>query len=207
MIARLPELFSRRPIAAILVAAAFALSAQPYERINCGSNIISPTVVATFCGHRLGDNEMLDLLILWRGNPGWFRRGGGGTGGGGSNLSGGGTKGHVSQYSIYGDVYIGFDADFDAATVKIGDVTLPLTAANTVMVDDTDGPGDRRIAATRWTEPQLPLGGDTNLVLAQRSREVLDYLRCDIPMPAPLSRTGSPYRLPIVTVCEKLKPK
>ena len=198
----------RRPIASSALFAAFVLFGQSPEPASCGSNIVSATVVATFCGHRLDDNEMLDLLILWRGHPGWFqRRGSGTTGGGGSGQFGGGMKGHVSQYSTYGDVSIGFDADFDADTVKIGDRVIPLAGINTVLVDDVDDPGARRIFSTRWIEPRLPLLGDLNLVLVQRSRELLDYLRCEIPMPVPPSTRPVMPQLPIVTVCEKLKAK
>jgi hypothetical protein len=204
----LPGFFSRRPIAASLLVAAFALFGQSREIASCGSNIVSSTVVATFCGHRLDNDEILDLLILWRGNPGWFqRREGGRVGGGGSRQFGAGTKGHVSQYSMYGDVTISFDADFDANIVKIGEVPVPLNGVNTVLVDDIDEPGARRISATRWTEPRLPLIGDMNLILVQRSRELLDYLRCEIPMPAPPSMRTSTSQIPIVTVCEKLKSK
>jgi hypothetical protein len=204
-----PGIFSRRPIAASLLVAAFVpLGQSPPESASCESNIVSSTVVLTYCGHRLDRNEILDLLILWRGKPGWFqRRERGSSGGGGSRRFGGDTKGHVSQYSTYGDVTIGFDADFDASTVTIGEERIPLNGVNTVIVDDIDEPRARRVSATRWTEPRLPLIGDKNLVLVQRSRELLEYLRCEIPMPASSSLTTSRLQVAVITVCEKLKPK
>jgi len=181
---------------------------QSRDATGCGSNIVSPTVVATFCGHRLNGDEMLDLLILWRGKPGWFLRGAGGaSGGGGSNRFGAGTKGHIAQHSTYGEVTISFDADFDANTAVIGDAPVALDGVNTVLVDDVDAPGSRRISATRWTEPRLPLVGDVHLALARRSRELLNYLQCDIPMPAAPAGRASMPRPPIVTVCEKLRSK
>jgi len=198
------------PLAASLFVAASAALAMcgPREIVGCGSNIVSSTVVATFCGHRLGDNEMLDLLILWRGRPGWFhRREAGIDGGGGTNEFGAGAKGHVSQHSTYGGVTIAFDADFDAKTVTIGEARVPIGGVNTVLVDEVDEPGARRIVATRWTEPRLPLIGDMNLVLVQRSHDLLDYLRCEIPMPAPPSARAPVPQVPVVTVCEKLKSK
>jgi hypothetical protein len=204
----LPEFPGRHAIAPSLIVAAFALFGQSRESASCGSNIVSSTVVATFCGHRVDNDEILDLLILWRGNPGWFhRREGGSVGGGGSRRFGAGTMGHVSQYSMYGDVTISFDADFDANIVKIGDDTVPLNGANTVLVDDVDQPAARRVSATRRTAPRLPLVGDMNLILVQRSPELLDYLRCDIPMPAPPAARIPASQLPIVTICEKLKSK
>jgi hypothetical protein len=198
------------PIAAGLFTAAIALLGQPQESASCGSNIVSSTVVSTYCGHRMGSAEILDLLILWRGTPGWFqRRGGGSVGTGGSSQLGGDTKGHVSQYSTYNDVTIGFDADFDANTVKIGEELIALDSVNTVFVDGVDGPWARRISGTRWIEPTLALTSDMNkmLVLVRRSRELLNYLQCAIPMPEPPLPRFPGQRIPIVTVCEKLKPK
>src|SRR5438045_4041169 len=96
--------------------------AQPHEPTGCGSNIVSATVVATLCGHREGDAEMLDLLILWRGRPGWFQhRGSGSSGSRGSAVSpmGGGLGGQVTQYTTYDDITIGFAGDFAARTATI----------------------------------------------------------------------------------------
>jgi hypothetical protein len=185
------------------VAALAAAARQPRESVSCQSNIVSSTVVATFCGHRQADEEVLDLLILWRGTPGWFQRGPGG-GGGGSRTFGAGTNGEVSQYQTYGDVRIAFAANFDTKVVTIGRSTVQLAHINTVMIDDVDG--NWRSPATQWTEPRLPLAGDWNVVLVRRSSALLRYLRCDVPMPqAPVSYPGP--RLPVVTVCEKLNVK
>jgi hypothetical protein len=193
---------------ASLVTAAASVFAQS-ESVSCGSNIVSATVVATYCGHRTGGEELLDLMILWRGEPGWFHRRttASGGGGGSTTTAGGGRRGRVYEYRTYGDVTISFDADFDANTLKIGDVVQPLEGINTVLVDFVDQPDARRILATRSVEPRLPLVGDMNLLVIQRSRELRDYLQCDIPMPAP-PLTRFPMRaIPVVTVCEKLKPR
>jgi len=144
---------------------------------------------------------MLDLLMLWRGQPGWFYRSEGGRGSGGSADVGAGSKGRVSQYSTFGDVTIGFDADFDAAVVALEHTSVRLGQINTVVVDAVDGSAARRISATRWTEPRLPLVGDVNLELARRSSALLNDLQCDIPMPKPPPM----FRTPIITVCEKVK--
>ncbi len=145
---------------------------------------------------------MLDLLIVWRGSPGWFQNRQLGGGGGGFKTSGAGTKGYVAMHQAYGDVTISFDADFDANIVTIGERTVALERMNTIVVDKVDRPGVHHISAMRWTEPRLPLGGDVNLILARHSRELLNDLHCDIPMPTP------PPRIPqaaVITVCEKLK--
>ena len=181
--------------------AAISLSCQLNESANCQSNIVSSTVVATFCGHRQGANEMLDLLIVWRGAPGWFHNRHFGSGGGGFKQFGAGTRGYVAMHQAYGDVTISFDADFDANTVTIGEQTVALDRMNTILVDKVDRPGVHQISAMRWTAPRLPLGGDVNLILVQRSRELLNDLQCDIPMPTPPSPIP---QAPVITVCEKL---
>ena len=143
---------------------------------------------------------MLDLLVLWRGKPGWFQvvfeRGTGG-----SRTSGRGLKGKVSNREKYGDVTIAFDADFDQTTARIGQLTIDLTQANTVFIDNVEG--EWKTSPSIWTDPRLPLTGDWNLALARQSREVREFLRCDVPMPPPPAF----YRVPVVTVCERLKRK
>ncbi len=173
---------------------------QPRESASCQSDIVSSTVVSTFCGHRQGDNEIVDLLVLWRGKPGWFQRNGSGrSGGAGSRSFGAGTNGVVSHSQYYGEVTIAFRADFDSRSATIGQSTIRLDHINTIVVDDVDR--DWRITNTRLTDPTLPLVGDWNLVLAKRSREFVRDLQCDIPMPLPPSLP----QVPVVTVCDKLR--
>jgi len=144
----------------------------------------------------------MDLLILWRGRPGWFyRNGSAGVGSSGfSRDSGGWTRGRVSQHRDYGNVTIGFDADFDAETVKIDDAVLAIDRFNTIVVDAVDEPQSRQITSRRRTASRLPLIGEPNLELARRSPELLADLRCDVTMPA-LPPMPQP---PVITVCEKL---
>jgi hypothetical protein len=189
-------------LAAVVTLSALAspVVQQPRESASCQSDIVSSTVVVTFCGHREGDDTVLDLLIVWRGEPGWFqRRGPGPHGSSGSRLSGPGVKGVVSHSSFYGDVAIAFDANFDTRMATIARTTLRLDRVNTVVVDEVEAAG--RVTATRWTEPALPLVGDWNLALAKRSSDFARDLQCDIPMPPP-----PPWpQVPILTVCDKLK--
>ena len=199
------QMFSRRHLAPGLLMVAISVSCQLNERISCQSDIVSSTVVATFCGHHQGENEMLDLLIVWRGAPGWFHnRPFGSSGGGGFNRFGAGTRGHVAMHQTYGNVTIDFEVDFDANNVTIGDRTVALGRVNTMLVDNVDRPGVHHISAMRWTAPALPLGGDVNLMLVERSRELLNDLQCDQPMPRPPSGISQPT---VITVCEKLKQK
>jgi hypothetical protein len=104
----------------------------------------------------------------------------------------------------YGAVTFGFDLDLDANTVTIGDATVALEHVNAVLVDRVDEEGARRISATPWTEPRLPLLGDMNVEAVRNSPELIAYLRCDVPMPP---ASSSPRQPRVVTVCEKLRKK
>ena len=190
---------TRAMLTAVITLWAFAQTVprQPRESASCQSDIVSSTVVATFCGHHEGDSEVVDLLVLWRGKPGWF--GAGGSGGAGSRRFGAGTNGVVSHSQYYGAVTIALRADFDTGSATIGESTIKLDHINTIVVDDVDR--DWRITNTRWTDPALPLVGDWNLMLAKRSREFVRDLQCDIPMPAPPPLP----QVPVLTVCDKLK--
>jgi hypothetical protein len=185
---------------ASLVAAAGWMIQPPRESSSCQVNIVSSTVLAAYCGHRAGDDEMLDLLIAWRGEPGWFLRRAGTSGTSGSRRFGAGMKGRVSQSETYNGVIIAFDADFDAGTVAIGDVTVSLKDVNAILIDRVEVDEARRMTTTRIA-PRLPLGEDVNLVMARRSHEFRQFLRCEVPMPAFPSGMSQPA---IVTVCEKL---
>jgi hypothetical protein len=194
--------FGRTAMAAIVMIwiSAPAAAQQPRESTTCQSDIASATVVTTFCAHREGDTLVLDLLILWRGAPGWFQWKGTGTrGSSGSTLVGKGIKGAVSHSTSYGDVTIAYGADFERGEATIEHTTIRLDSANTVIVDDADA--SPRITATRWTRPVLPLVGDWNLALTRRSSGFMRDLRCDVPMPAP-PPVPQP---PVVTVCDRLK--
>lgn len=114
-LASLRHIVIRRPIGVGVLVAASSLSCLAHESTSCGTNIISATVVATFCGHPQGSDQRLDLMILWRGAPGWFQRHDVGTSGsGGTRRFGRTTNGYVAQHSTYGNVTIRFEADFDA---------------------------------------------------------------------------------------------
>ena len=175
-----------------------------HEDPSCQSDIVSASAISSFCGHAEGPAQVLDLVILWRAEPGWCQAltPGGVHGGGGSRSFGAGTRGHVSEIRRYGDITIGFDADFDAEVLTVGSSSIPLDRVNTVVLDYVAG--EWRVAAKRWTEPRPPMAGDWNLALARRSPEFLRDLRCELPMPAADSARRE-ARPQVVTVCERLK--
>jgi hypothetical protein len=70
--------------AALMIAALSAIVPAVHAQPSAGSNrVLSPTTVAYWQQHDNGDGTgSLDLLVLWRGSPGWFFRSGGTSGGG-----------------------------------------------------------------------------------------------------------------------------
>jgi len=175
---------------------------QHVESTTCETNIVSATVVATYCSHRSGSDDAVDLMILWRGRAGWFQHGASGRNGtSGSHTLGGGTAGHVSESRVYGDIQIRYDADFDARTVTLdrGSGPIMLDNVNALLVDGVDG--DARPVKLLRVTPRVTLGGDHNLKVIQSSPALVGFIQCDIPMPPARSRLPQP---PVVTVCEKL---
>jgi len=187
---------------------------MPHEPTGCGSNIVSATVVATFCGHREGNAEMLDMFILWRGRPGWFQRrltGSTRSGSRGEHSIPFSNKllGQATQYTTYNDVTIGYAADFDARAVTVESKAFTLDEFNTILVDHVDVPASRGIVARRRVSPTLTLGADYNLEAVRRSRALVDFLQCEVRMP-PVQRdpNGRPLtEPPVMTVCQKMASK
>jgi len=178
-----------------------ASAQQPVESTTCETNIVSATVVATYCSHRAGNDDVVDLMILWRGHAGWFQRGTSARyGTEGSHTFGGGNAGHVSESHTYGATVIRYDADFDARTVTLdnGVAQITLDNVNAILVDGVDGDG--RQVRTLRVIPRVTLGGDHNLKVIRSSQSLRDFLQCGIPMLSrpPLSQPS------IITVCEKL---
>lgn len=193
---------ARARLVPLLMLLAAVQGAQARELTSCETNIVSATVLATYCSHASGTDDNVDLMILWRGGAGWFRRGMGRSGGGGSHLTGGGAGGHVSELRFFGDVEIRYDADFGAGVVTIGALPpIALRTVNAVLVDGVDRPEGGHVRRALSVAPRVTLGGDHNLKVIRSSRALIAFLQCDIPMPASPSSRPQP---PVVTVCEKL---
>lgn len=171
------------------------------ESTTCETNIVSATVVASYCSHASGRDDIVDLMILWRGRAGWFQRqsSSGRYGMGGSHTMGGGQAGHATERREYGDVHIRYDADFDTGTLTIGDLApIALEKVNAVLVDGVDRREGGRVQRTLRVALRVPLGGDHNLKVIRSSPALVSFLQCGIPMPPLRSES------PVVTVCEKL---
>ncbi len=151
----------------------------------------------------------LELLVLWRGTPGWFLRP---ASGGGSvsfentveyprpgrdasrpEQARGALAGRRRGSTVtirQGSVLLELRFDPESAIVYVQEHLVRLNEDNVVLVDDVDGPDGPQVAGTLRIDPGFTVGRsdeppfDGFEVLLQRSEELLGFLRCDVPLPA-----------------------
>jgi hypothetical protein len=173
---------------AVVVTTSVPARAQQFGFNGGGSGPLSPSVVATWQHHfeaAPGQQDsipfsgpmVLDLLVLWRGRPGWFD-GSVGTGAGGTDgVHFVGFRGRSLQ--------VRFDRQAD--TVQIEGQTFPLQGANVVLLDGVDTANAAPVVGMMRVDPAMstgPLAGggptlDPLSMIIHRSPELFDYLRCD----------------------------
>src|SRR5688572_29417990 len=128
--------------------------AQPFPGggSNSGTAPVSPSVMATEMSDvDAAGRGTLQLLILWRGSPGWFRQGGG-SGGGGS--MGGPNPTIRSECISQGGVNLTVRFDPAARKVWIQDKEIVLDDANVVLVDGVDSPAGPQVVGTLRIDPE-----------------------------------------------------
>jgi hypothetical protein len=182
-----------------------ASSARTAAQTSAGSNrVVSPTTVAYWQQHDNGDGTgSLDLLVLWRGTPGWFLRGNGTSGGGG--VHGGFGQWQGSHLMTYGDITLtlGFRSsskDFDPAStiVTVLNRDIALQDTNVVLIDDVDS-GTPDIVGTRYVEPRFS-GRDAVAAIVKQTPELFEFLRCDVTLP------DANQQAMMAIVCEPMRP-
>jgi hypothetical protein len=146
------------------------------------TSVISPVVVASWFTDRTDGFEELELLVLWRGSPGWFQRPGGA--GGTSD----GLNGPFYDWLKYGDVTLSVEYDPQHHTARIQDTPLSVANNNVVFVDDVDAPSGARVAGMTAVPRLMPgSAGQIGLVL-RNSPTIMSFLRCDTPTSSPRLR-------------------
>lgn len=164
---------------------------------------MSPTVVATWIA-RTEPRKLpeLELLVLWRGAPGWFLRAdSSGSSSRISTRSGRTEEDHglvVSHLSLGGiDLNLEFDRRKHLARVDGNEVALE--ADNVLLVDDVDGEDGPRIERTLQVDPAFPESPARIEEIVRRSPEVFAYLQCDVRLPDAKARPM------IEAICAKMK--
>lgn len=143
--------------------------------------MVSPVPLMTWVT-RFGHDGVhaLDLIVLWRGEPGWFMRRTS------RSASGGGSAGVFHSTIRYGGLEL--QVTFESVT-RVADVQgkrVELRDANVILVDDVGTAAGPRIVGTLRIDPAMTPSGDGPLRMEEvlrRSSEVVSFLRCDAAMP------------------------
>jgi hypothetical protein len=185
------------------------IAAAMFAQIGAGSTggtaPVSPSVIATdMCVIDAEGRGTLELLILWRGSPGWFRKGSGdasGNGGQGGSMGGGPGPTIRSEWISQGGVNL--TARFDPAARKawIQDKEVLLGDANVVLVDGVDTAEGPLVVQTLRIDPEYettvdllpggPVGRGPRTrpravpvqTFIRRSPELVEFLQCDTRLP------------------------
>jgi hypothetical protein len=171
-------------IAAVIGSLGYAQQ-QPVATLGGGGQL-SASVNATWTGHGPPPNGpwTLELLVLWRGSPGWWQ-----TPGIGSMTSGGSAIGGQPQLVTH-SVSIGgrrLELQFNPQTreASLQTQVVGLGESNVLLVDDVDSVTGPRIVGSVRVEPVFEESGNGVDALVRQSPELVDFLRCDAAMADP----------------------
>ena len=136
------------------------------------TSVISPVVVASWFTERAANGrEQLQLLVLWRGTPGWFM-------GGGQDKSSTLYPANVSTRRMtYGRVTLTLDYDWRKRVAVVNGETITLGDHNVLFVDDVDAAP--RIVDRLRIDPAMPGSSAQIGVVLQRVPQVMSFLKCD----------------------------
>ncbi len=150
----------RVAVLAFCAASAPSLSTPARAQTTQSSNqIISPAVVAFSQTRDNGDGTgSLELLVLWRGAPGWFLKGNSNSS---TDSHGGFAQWRATHWMSYGDTALAIEftsasKDFDpvSTTVKILGRDFVLSGTNVVLVDGADS-GQPTVVDARHVDPRF----------------------------------------------------
>jgi hypothetical protein len=170
--------------------AAALLFAQPFPGAGSsgGTMPVSPSVLATdMCVMDETGRGTLELLVLWRGSPLWFRRSAGGaSGSGGGGTHAPGSSMMRSEWISQGGVSLSVRFDPAARKAWIQEKEIELGDANVLLVDDVDSPAGPRVVSL------VRIDGDYKAdvtrpapihTFIRRSSDLVEFLRCDTRVP------------------------
>ena len=169
--------------AALLVAQPFGLAGS-----TGGTAPVSLSVLATdMCSVDAAGHGVLELLVLWRGTPGWFRKEGGdaSASGGGGSMSPDRKTVRTAWVSQGG---VSLNARFDPAAQKawIQDKEIDLGDSNVVLVDGVDSAAGPQVVRTIRIDPEYETAPRTPMPVQnfiRRSPELVEFLQCDTSVP------------------------
>jgi len=171
---------------------------------SSGSRVVSPAVVASWIAHtEHGGPSELELLVLWRGAPGWFMRSDS-SGSSGSISGGWGSdeqdRGLWVDQLTYGGLHFGLEFDRRDHTARVQGQEVSLGSANVILIDDVDRASGPLVAGSLRVDPQLVDAAQIETVV-QRSPELFDFLRCDAKL------ADSAEQAMMDSICARMKPR
>lgn len=180
-----------------LIASVAVPARAPQSRSSSGSSgsgVVSPTVFASWFasgGGRSGP-AVLQLLVLWRGTPGWFMRGNENR----DKNSGGQSQPIVVQMLRGGlDLELTFDMKSRMASIQGKEISLG--DSNVLLIDHVDAGGGLTVVAKK-IDGQLAESTVPILPLLRRSPELVSFLQCDL-------RLADPKAQPLVDlICSQV---
>ncbi len=157
--------------------AALLLSTSSHGTAAGGlTTVVSPVAVATVISE---GGATLDLMVIWRGAPGWYRRQGQHSeGAGGSTRS-------TRVWAVYGDLQLDVELDFSSRVAVVGGHRVTLGTNNVVFVD---GAGSRKTTVSKMLtiDGRMPAGYPDIFPLLGRLPDAVTELRCDVALDGPL---------------------
>jgi hypothetical protein len=176
---------------ALAVMSATAVVAAPAQRppartprpggTSSATRVISPVALVTWVAHYGADGtQTLDLLVLWRGAPGWFAKGAG------SGTSSGGNSESFHSTIRYGGLELQLELQPQTRFATIQGKPIELQDDNVVLVDEVGSPGGPFVARTLRVDPELPRtdnGYPMIETVLRRSPAIVEFLRCDTRVP------------------------
>ena len=148
---------------------------------SSATQVISPVALVTWVAWYGSDGvRVLDLLVLWRGSPGWFMKGSQ------RGSSSGGSAGSFHSTITYGGLDLQLDFQSEIRVAQIQGKTVQLQDANVILVDHVDTIDKLEIVDTIKIDPEFPSsdGGYPRIdAMLRRSPDIVSFLRCDAPLP------------------------
>ena len=143
---------------------------------SSATQVISPVALMTWVTRYGHDGiHSLDLIVVWRGAPGWFTRGTS------RSTSSGGSADTFHSTIRYGGLDLQLGLQPAKRTAEVQGQKVELGDANVILVDQVDTAGGAQVVRTLRVDPAVPLSEDGRPRVEEvlrRSQEIVSFLQC-----------------------------
>jgi hypothetical protein len=131
-------------------------------------------VVATWIARRDDSaSSVLDLLVLWRGTPGWFTKGEAAR-----EQTFGDQSGRTTLHLFRGGINLELTFDPQRQTAELQGKAVDLRDRNVILVDGVDMAGGLKVVGTDSVDPRLTGSPVRIQEVLRRSEKLVTFLRC-----------------------------